>query len=346
MQWEILSSAEALAKVAPEWEALQGRAGRFIFTGHAWVEGWWRFIGTPSGASLLVVTGRKDGKLVAVAPLAIRRRGGVRLLEWAAGPVSDYSDFLLEKPEDAQALWTFARENAPYDLAHIKEVHPESVCLPPLVALTKPVKESEARTLRLEWPSFDAWMATLPYAVRKHYRARVKQAESIGPLKYEVLRDDVPEEAIARLVAQKAALLAAQGRHGVFDAAGAKDFFYSISTAEGKNGALHFSTLRCGEHVIATHLGFVHGGAFLSYMPSYDEGYSQLSPGRLMMLRCIGWAMENGLKEFDFMRGEDTYKGRFSNDARMLKDFMFARTLKGRAAMWLYLRRKSKTGEA
>src|SRR5258708_7573252 len=105
MHCEILTSEPAITAIAGEWQSLHSRAGCGIFSGYAWFDTWWRHLGQAGGFRPHVVIGRRDGRLVAIAPLAVMRRKGVRLLQWAGSEIADYSDFLLEKPEDASALW-------------------------------------------------------------------------------------------------------------------------------------------------------------------------------------------------------------------------------------------------
>lgn len=275
--------------------------------------------------------------------MAVTRRKGIRLLEWAGGDVADYCDFLLEDAGDATHLWNAIRKSPHFDLARIKDIHPDALCLRALATFAQPVRTSPARNTRIEWPTFEAWLASLPYSARKHYRARVKQAEAIAPLRYEVARTGaIPEAAIATLVEQKKAWAEALRKDSVFAAPGAGAFFRHIAEAESREGRLHFSTLSCGPELIAVHIGFVWQGAFMSYMPSYSAKHSNLSPGKLLMFKCMGWAIENGCREYDFMRGEEEYKNTFATDSRTLKDFIFARSLRGRLALFVYLRRLNK----
>jgi CelD/BcsL family acetyltransferase involved in cellulose biosynthesis len=347
MQCEILTTEAALAALVPEWESLQKRCGRSIFTAPHWSEGWWRHIGKEAGHALHVAVGRREGRLVAVAPMAVIRRKGLRMLEWAAADVVDYCDFLLEDSGDAAFMWDAIRKSPRFDLARVKDMHPDALCLPLLQGFAQRVRSTEARYIRITWPTFDAWLGSLPYSARKQYRSRVKQAEAIGPLRFEVTRSGMaPEAALATLVEQKKAWAQALRKDSVFNAPGVGGFFRHIAAVESREGRLHFSTLSCGSEIIAAHMGFIWQGVFLSYMASYSARHSGLSPGKVSTVKCMGWAIENGCAEYDFLRGEEDYKRTFANNSRTLGDFIFARGLRGRLALFVYLRRLKKAAAA
>jgi CelD/BcsL family acetyltransferase involved in cellulose biosynthesis len=108
-------------------------------------------------------------------------------------------------------------------------------------------------------------------------------------------------------------------------------------------GTLHLSWLSCDHAIIAVHLGFVHGNVLHYYMPSYDAGWSQFSPGSLLLAHLIGWCIENKVSSLDFMRGDDPYKCAYANTSMELTDFSFPGCLRGRlfelAVRKLYFRK-------
>jgi CelD/BcsL family acetyltransferase involved in cellulose biosynthesis len=341
--YSILTQDEELTALVPEWDELQRRCGRTVFTASHWIEGWWRFIGKEQGYRLHIVTGRKSGRLVAVAPLAVIRRKSLNLLLWAAGDACDYSDFLCEAPEDAAMLLEAIRKSPHYDVATLRDVYEQAACSPVLADKATTVKHTEVRAIRNEGKTFEEWFATLPYAARKQHRARLKQIQALGELRYEVFRDTpVSDAALTALIEQKKEWLARAGEVSMFSAPGIYDFCRTLTNAAAKDGTLHFSLLRCGDEIIATHLGFVQDGRFLSYMASYSSKWSNVSPGRTMMFRCIEWAFSNGCNEYDFMRGNEGYKHSFANSARALKGFLFARGWKGELAKLVYLQRQKR----
>lgn len=343
MNIEIFTSEAAVAALAAPWRQLQARAGRSPFTDPDWVDAWWRFLGQPGGARLRVAAGWENGRLVAVAPLAVTRRKGLRLMHWAGAEVFDYCDMLLEDQRHAAAMWQAVRRGGGYDLARIRDLAPAAACLPALSAFARPVRHAQAWHIRIDQPDGETWLAQLSSSTRSLYRRRLRQLEAKGSVRYEVARAaPLPTAVLDALIRQKTAWCAEQGKRSVFDQPGAGAFFRRLAELGADAGNLHLSSLRCGERIVATHLGFVQAGVFYWYMPSYDVAFSAVSPGRVMMIKCIGWAIDNGLSEFDFLRGGESYKEGFANGTRDLTDFAFSGNPIGRLVDWAQARQSSR----
>ncbi|MFC7610568.1 hypothetical protein [Teichococcus aestuarii] len=62
-------------------------------------------------------------------PLAVRRRHGLRVLEWAAKDVSDYCDALLAPSREdlILPLWRAARAQGGFDVAYLSHLRPGGV---------------------------------------------------------------------------------------------------------------------------------------------------------------------------------------------------------------------------
>jgi CelD/BcsL family acetyltransferase involved in cellulose biosynthesis len=126
---------------------------------------------------------------------------------------------------------------------------------------------------------------------------------------------------------------------------GGASLLTDIAQAAAAAGTLHVCWLQCNNEIVAAHLGFTHQGTLYWYMPSYALSWARFGPGRLLLLKTIGWAIDNGFSSIDFMRGEEPYKARLSNDHDELSDFIFAGSplarLTGRWLIPWYQRRQS-----
>jgi len=47
------------------------------------------------------------------------------------------------------------------------------------------------------------------------------------------------------------------------------------------------------------------------YNAAYDNRYAQVSPGIVAIAMCIEDAIKRGIRRFEFLRGNETYKYRF-----------------------------------
>ncbi len=128
------------------------------------------------------------------------------------------------------------------------------------------------------------------------------------------------------LVRQKADWLQTHDKHSWLtdeSARGAALLETIVQTALGA-GTLHLCWLECAEEIIATHLGFEDQDVLYWYLPTYAARWARFAPGRLMLLKLISWAIDQGLSGFDFMRGEEPYKTRLSSNHLELTEFFFA----------------------
>src|SRR5687767_9342174 len=91
---EVLRTSEALAALRSEWTGLYRRAPANPFLSHEWVTGCW--VNVCPAASLFIVTARRAGRLVAVAPLRLERCLGFRTLRFIGKGLSPYIGFLAD----------------------------------------------------------------------------------------------------------------------------------------------------------------------------------------------------------------------------------------------------------
>jgi len=171
---------------------------------------------------------------------------------------------------------------------------------------------------------------------------RARRLEEQGALTYEVCRNmPVPEAIITGLVRHKMLWCEQQGKQGLFDQPNVLEFSRQLIEEAARNGTLFLAWLKCGDSIIAHHLGFQHGKKLYGYTGAYDAAWVKYSPGHIMTIRAIVWAIENGLEEYDQMQGEFAYKHQFANGARECKEYTFYNSLKGWLGAELYIKRRA-----
>ena len=329
---EIICSEERLKALFNDWRSLQSKVGRSLFTDPAFFMAWWDTYGRGSRRTLHVATGRNQGRLVALAPLVVVRRYGCRFLEWAGANVFDYSDTLLDDRPDGEFFWRAIRNSSGYDVALIRSAHTGLDCYGPLVQFGHPARKNTIYRVDMVWDSAETWMQDeLSRSRRQLLRRKQRQIQKKGEFGFKVHRSGpVPAAVLKALVQQKAAWASRQAEPGLFaDPLKAASLLERMAEIASQLGSLHLSWLRCNEEILAVHLGFVDQNVLYYYMPSYDEGWSQQSPGSLLIFHLITWCIENGISTLDFMRGDHVYKSAYSNAQIELTDFLFPGSLRG-----------------
>lgn len=87
---------------------------------------------------------------------------------------------------------------------------------------------------------------------------------------------------------------------------------HSVQSA-GFAGVL--STLSAGDRMIAAHMGMRSSSVLHYWFPAYDDSYSKLAPGRILLLEMIRAAPAAGIRAIELGAGDEGYKDRFANDA-------------------------------
>ncbi|HSL92309.1 MAG TPA: GNAT family N-acetyltransferase, partial [Candidatus Limnocylindrales bacterium] len=87
------------------------------------------------------------------------------------------------------------------------------------------------------------------------------------------------------------------------------DFFREVAEGFLSDGGLRLAFLRGSGGDIASAFQIEHDGALLLYNSGFDpEAGGGMSPGMVLLARCVEDAIRRGLKEYDFLRGRERYK--------------------------------------
>ena len=97
-------------------------------------------------------------------------------------------------------------------------------------------------------------------------------------------------------------------------------------------GWLRLYTLFAARRPVASVYGVVHGGKFLYYQSGYDPAWASKSVGLVLLARTLQDAYGEGLREFDFLRGDEAYKAQWARAERWTIHMRLFRARRGKAA--------------
>lgn len=103
----------------------------------------------------------------------------------------------------------------------------------------------------------------------------------------------------------------------------------NLVLAAHSEGLLYFSALRLNGKSIGWILAFRDASVFYGYLMAFDNQFFTYSPNKIMLLESVKWAKESQLETFDFLRGDEAYKDKWTNDSKQV--FVYSR--KGRSAV-------------
>jgi len=338
---KIITSDTEVGALAAEWRALHAQAGSSVFTDYDWFAVWWRTVGNVQGRMLHIVTGRIGGRLVALLPLAVIRRRGLRILQAIGAEAFYYCDTLCEDPAQAHALWCMAKSSPHYDFAHIRDVCPDSTTEAVLSSLATLRDRSKTLSLRLQWRTPAEWKATFSDNFRKNLAKAERQLAAKGTLAYTICEAmPIPQNIIESMVAHKTLWCEEHGLQGMFDQPAILSYYRQMAEHTAQQHTLALAWLACGDAIIACHILFKYKKTLHSYVLGTDAEWNKYSPGNLAHVHAIAWAIENGFELFDHMQGDFAYKFKFANQVRECREYTFSRTLRGFVGEKLFIHRR------
>lgn len=316
----------ALEEIGPDlWDDLAARSsGATYFQGFAWNESWWN-ARRDADHTLAILSAWRDGRLVGLAPLQlgeIDERIG-RALSFIGQGNSDYQDFLVDRAEPAvvEALLSA--------IADLDERWERFLAyeLPEGSLLRATVQEAHrVDRFRLErkddtlCPYFDIVRDPTGFAGLAEKQSFKRQAGLLARLGRVTIEHLFDPDAIARelpaFFRQHVERWAITKTPSLFLHPAARSHYESLVRIGGARGEILLSVLRLDGRPVAYHFGFLHRERLIWYKPSYDLRLFRVAPGNSMLQATIRFAVERGLRELDFTRGDEAYKTRFTNAQR------------------------------
>ena len=345
---ELIDAAAGLEAIRTEWAKLNqvARAGS-LFLGPEWLIPWWKHFG--GGRELQVIAVREAGALVGLLPLFTERvrLGGVaarRLALLGDGATGcDYLD-ALALPRREAAVLEAALQAAfalPWDLCELDGMLRESPTTLLLADRHPPGSRSAAPDsagAASSGPRRDDAVRreaqlrfVCPYiplrGTYEEYLAGLGRRENLKRREKWLLRQPGFEVAVASTPAGAPAALetffelhrarwaAEGGSDGLADArfeAFHRDAVANLAAA----GMLRLYTLSCARRAVASVYGVVFQGRFLYYQSGADPLWARSSAGLVLLARTVKDAFAAGLSEFDFLRGDESYKAQWKRAER------------------------------
>jgi CelD/BcsL family acetyltransferase involved in cellulose biosynthesis len=300
--------------------AAHPRAG--VFVSPAWLRGFFSLPPEDSEVSLVKLT--EGGTLRGVVPIVTRRRAThvqVGLLGGGAG--SDRVDLLAERGFEAACAERFLRwlgetHGAKGFVLELRDVPAESA----LWGAIRRINDDGAPSLVLE----PREIHPLPYLDLDEVRAApgrgglsADKAKSLekhvrwlaGRGGLVVDRPATPEDAASAFESLSEFLRRRWERHGTsaLDRPEALAFHRGAIPALLSEGRLRMLRLTVGGRVVAVYYGLAAGGWWGYYLAGYDREWAgRIHLGRVLLASAIDAAIEEGAREFDFLKGAERVK--------------------------------------
>lgn len=325
VQWE------SLGAVTGEWPELFAKsATQSIFLSLPWQTAWAiNCCGSVDEHPVLTVREDSSGSLLGIAPLNHDKDGVTFGLDYN---VTDYQD-ILSVPGEEEAVWGAilehgASEDWPsIELTGVRDDSPSTQIL-----------ESRAsahgwRADRSVWDvspyvelpeSWDAHVQSLSKKDRHELRRKLRRLEASGEAEYRVYDKDNDElpEALDDFVSLMGKSSEAKSD---FLTPERRSFLETLTRTMADAESLQLAFLDVGGKPVSATMSFLEGDRLLLYNSGYDPEYRHLSVGLLLKAYGLRGAIEQGLREYDFLRGNEPYKYDLGGNDRVLYRWQLAR---------------------
>ena len=320
MQITAYSDPDAFEDLRHEWNDLLSRAPiDCVFFTWEWHKTWWEAY---QPGELLILVCRQDGKLLGIAPLFVTESPAGRTAQIiGCVDVTDYLDFIVDSEHLGEVFAAFADCLASIraavnilDLCNIPHDSPTHAILPDLLrerGFDAIVEQQEVCPV-IELP--DAWtdyLLMLDKKQRHELRRKLRRIQGIDDdIDWYIVNGchDLNAEA-----EQFIGLMAASDpdKQEFLQNDSNLRFFRRIVPLAQERGWLQMNFLTAGEERIAGYFNFVYGNRVMVYNSGLNhQRYGELSPGIVLLAYNIQFAIENGYRHYDFLRGDENYKYR------------------------------------
>lgn len=341
-----LTVYENLPDIEAAWRAFERNADCTVFQTFDWLATWQRHVGIHNDVRPAIVVGRIDGgDILFILPLATRPIGLARELMWLGSELCDYNAPLLAPDfstyQDVRPFgdaWRHITERLQenprlrYDFIRLEKM-PATVGKQknPMLTLGVTLNPSGAYSTQLtgNWEAFYATKRSA--STRSRDRSKRKRLSELGELR--LVRPDNATDALATLdtlIAQKSRSFARMGVANLFARPGYVEFYRALAADPQLGHLVHLSRLDCGPHAAAANVGLTFRDRYYHLLASHDDGdMSRFGPGVAHLHDLLGYAINRGLKIFDFTIGDERYKLDWCDGAEKLYDHLSIATWRG-----------------
>jgi perosamine synthetase len=327
-----LEPIDELDSLRDEWAQLADGGGN-VFATWEWNAIWWRHFG--HGHPLLAAACRRlDGRLAAVIPLYLWSARPVRIVRFLGHGLGDELGPICARPDRpavARALQLLlTRDGLGWDL-FLGEHLPTDACWSARLG-ARPIRHHGNPVLRLEGLSWDGFLARQSANFRQQVRRRERKLARDHDLRYrladslDTLQDDLSVLFALHSARWGAATSTFKGEREAFH----REF---AESALGR-GWLRLWFLELGGKPVAGWYGFRLSGIESFYQAGWDPAWARASVGSVLLSHSIRTALEDGQREYRFLRGDDAYKYRYTSEDRVLETIALGRSAVGKSAAW------------
>ncbi len=359
--FRIVSERAGFLKLQADWERLFDANPRHSpFLAWGWVDAWLRHIAKDH--ELQVVTWEDDEGVVQFI-LPLHRLSNSRDVVLVCSYGADCSDHLgcicspdlegrsAELTADAIARYFDRGERVSFGfLDGTVTYHTELRAA--LEASNRSVRVRQAAPCpAAELPaSWDEYLGRMSSNFRSQVRRAYRKISGADQPEFQSVDPSHAASFASDLIRLNRSRLQSKGDTSSLEQAHFREFLADVVPYMAKRGLAWMDSIVLDDEVLACALNLVHGRTVSFYMGGFDDNASRYRPGNALFAHVIQRAIDLGCDRYDFLRGDEPYKYRWSAvDAMTHSVVVYPRgLLRGRGAavfddVWLHTRNRLKS---
>lgn len=338
MRVQVVRDIGELQKYRDAWSGLAKRCANGVFNMPGWAFPWLASFGTSEKLFCFLFFDETD-ELIAIIPMMIRNNRFTSTVTFIGHPLNDCNEFIVEQ-KNRQAVLVrlideLARIKDEWDIIEcdcfeawqIEEIircdsEAKRLCFAELSPIESPTL-SLPGTMQEYFDSLSSkWKKNFKKCLRKIEREDTYEVEILTD--YQSIRKHIAEFDKLRLdywiQRDRLEEIPAMTRGKEF-----REFLYGIAGGLSQSQSLAFPCVRVNGDNIAMGLYFIGKDKIHAYMSSWNIAYQHLSPGKVVDLLMIDYAITKGITKFDFGRGNEQYKYEFAAEDVFLSSYVITR---------------------
>lgn len=328
MNVQIINGESIFSIPEHDWNDLVNRGmTNTPFQLHAYQKAWWMNLKPQNSSLFSIVVRDEDENLIAIGCFYLTEDGVLKFN--GCVEETDYLDLIVEAQHAFDAWATIFNilksDNFPQwrlmELCNIPEISPSRTILNNIsdvhgLSLIESVNEV-CPVIQLP-TSYEIYLETLNSKNRRELKRKLRKANG-AEVKFSVIG---PKDDLEQAVDDFLELL----QQSTFEKRdwlneGRRQLFHQVAKNAHQSGFLMLSFAEVNGKRAAGLFNFDYADRVWVYNSGLDpKAFSNLSLGVVITGQAISWAIENNRQEFDFLRGNETYKYRFgAEDTKVFK---------------------------
>ncbi|TKJ37261.1 hypothetical protein CEE37_14200 [candidate division LCP-89 bacterium B3_LCP] len=332
LSYQIIRNLPEFLKLEKKWRDLLGLCPcHTIFQTWEWIATW---LDTHEEKPYIICVLTSNDELVAILPFHEVSKGIFSILRLVGEPDSDYLDLIIKDGFERRVLNFFfddiLEETSSIGIVEFDSIHQESRLhsilnekSPEGFNLSISKKVCPYISLPKNW---DEFLTSLSSSTRYSVRRKKRKAEKDFRLHIDYAKTE--EEFSKRMqnfIEQHQLRWQSMDKPGAF----ARDSFTMFHETVGleffRKGWARLYYLDFDNAPVATYYLFNYNNCLLFYLSGFDTAFAKYSPSMILMVKAIRDAIEEGMEEFDLMRGSGDYKFKWTSSVRENRSYKFMR---------------------